>query len=40
MLQACLDIGKVITQRVKWDQFEEGFEAMRPGEFGEGDFGF
>jgi Zn-dependent alcohol dehydrogenase len=31
MLRSGLDIGKVITQRVKWDRFEEGFEAMRPG---------
>jgi threonine 3-dehydrogenase len=34
MLQSGLDIGKVITHRLKWDQFEEGFAAMRSGNSG------
>jgi threonine 3-dehydrogenase len=34
MLQSGLDISKVITHRLKWDQFEEGFDAMRSGNSG------
>jgi len=34
MLQSGLDISKVITHRLKWDQFEEGFTAMRSGNSG------
>jgi threonine 3-dehydrogenase len=34
MLQSGLDISKVITHRLKWDQFEEGFAAMRSGNSG------
>ena len=34
MLQSGLNIGKVITHRLKWDQFEEGFAAMRSGNSG------
>jgi threonine 3-dehydrogenase len=34
MLQSGLDIGKVITHRLKWDQFEQGFAAMRSGNSG------
>ena len=34
MLQSGLDIGKVITHRLKWDEFEQGFAAMRSGNSG------
>jgi threonine 3-dehydrogenase len=34
MLQSGLDISKVITHRLPWDQFEEGFDAMRSGNSG------
>jgi threonine 3-dehydrogenase len=34
MLQSGLDISKVITHQLRWDQFEEGFEAMRSGNSG------
>lgn len=34
MLQSGLDISKVITHRLKWDEFEQGFEAMRSGNSG------
>jgi threonine 3-dehydrogenase len=34
MLQSGLDISKVITHRLAWDQFEEGFDAMRSGNSG------
>lgn len=34
MLQSGLDISKVITHRLRWDQFEEGFDAMRSGNSG------
>jgi threonine 3-dehydrogenase len=34
MLQSGLDISKVITHRLPWDQFEEGFDAMRSGDSG------
>ena len=34
MLQSGLDISKVITHRLRWDQFEEGFAAMRSGNSG------
>jgi len=34
MLQSGLDISKVVTHRLRWDQFEEGFDAMRSGNSG------
>ncbi len=34
MLQSGLDISKVITHRLRWDKFEEGFDAMRSGNSG------
>lgn len=34
MLQSGLDIGKVITHRLKWSEFEQGFAAMRSGNSG------
>jgi threonine 3-dehydrogenase len=34
MLESGLDISKVITHRLRWDQFEEGFAAMRSGNSG------
>jgi threonine 3-dehydrogenase len=34
MLESGLDISKVITHRLKWNQFEEGFDAMRSGSSG------
>lgn len=34
MLQSGLDISKVITHRLAWNQFEEGFDAMRSGNSG------
>lgn len=34
MLQSGLDISKVITHRLAWNQFEEGFAAMRSGNSG------
>ena len=34
MLESGLDISKVITHRVQWNEFESGFEAMRSGHAG------
>lgn len=34
MLQSGLDIRNVITHRLAWDQYEEGFDAMRSGNSG------
>jgi threonine 3-dehydrogenase len=34
MLQSGLDISKIITHRLAWQQFEEGFAAMRSGNSG------
>jgi threonine 3-dehydrogenase len=34
MLQSGLDICKVITHRLAWNQYEEGFAAMRSGNSG------
>jgi threonine 3-dehydrogenase len=34
MLQSGLDISKVVTHRLAWNQFEEGFEAMHAGNSG------
>jgi threonine 3-dehydrogenase len=34
MLESGLDISKVITHRFEWDNFEEGFQAMRSGNAG------
>ena len=34
MLQSGLDIGKVITHRLPWNEFETGFDAMRSGNSG------
>jgi threonine 3-dehydrogenase len=34
MLQSGLDISEVITHRLRWEQFEEGFDAMRSGNSG------
>ncbi|HTV10016.1 MAG TPA: L-threonine 3-dehydrogenase [Candidatus Aquilonibacter sp.] len=34
MLQSGLDISSVITHKLRWDQFEEGFAAMRSGNSG------
>ncbi len=34
MLQSGLDIGGVITHRMPWNEFEEGFEVMRSGNSG------
>jgi threonine 3-dehydrogenase len=34
MLQSGLDISKVITHRLAWNQFEEGFAAMHAGNSG------
>ena len=34
MLQSGLDISKIITHRLPWDRFEEGFDAMRSGSSG------
>src|SRR5581483_6040792 len=34
MLQSGLDISKVVTHRLRWDQFEEGLDAMRSGNSG------
>jgi threonine 3-dehydrogenase len=34
MLQSGLDISKVITHSLAWDQYEEGFDAMRSGSSG------
>ncbi|MEE3367321.1 MAG: L-threonine 3-dehydrogenase, partial [Planctomycetota bacterium] len=34
MLQSGLDISGVITHRLDWSQYEEGFGAMQSGECG------
>ena len=34
MLESGLDIGKVITHRLNYDDFEKGFDAMRSGNSG------
>jgi len=34
MLQSGLDIGKVITHRMPWNEYEKGFDAMRSGNSG------
>jgi threonine 3-dehydrogenase len=34
MIQSGLDISRVITHRLEWDQFEQGFAAMRSGNSG------
>jgi threonine 3-dehydrogenase len=34
MLQSGLDIGKVITHRFSWKDFEQGFQVMKSGNSG------
>jgi threonine 3-dehydrogenase len=34
MLQSGLDISKVITHRLAWNEFEDGFAVMRSGNSG------
>lgn len=34
MLQSGLDISNIITHRLQWDEFEQGFDAMRSGNSG------